>query len=53
MRRKAEAEKRKEREEILQAHPWYNDLINKVVHTGGIKRKCGPSEQLLIDRIRG
>ncbi|KAJ3385327.1 hypothetical protein HDU92_003114 [Lobulomyces angularis] len=53
MRIKAKREKIAEKNAILNEHPWYRDLINKVVNTGGIKRKTSPYETLLIERVKG
>jgi hypothetical protein len=65
MRQSARKEQRSINSEIVNNHPWYNDLINKVVMTGGIRRKrtfylflnneniASFYELLLIERIRG
>ncbi|KAI8801424.1 hypothetical protein BJ742DRAFT_859250 [Cladochytrium replicatum] len=67
MRRTADAQRKAMRSKILKAHPWYNELVNKMVLTSGAlgvgitptenvhKRFSSPatSEDMLINRIRG
>lgn len=43
MRVRAQKQLKAERLATLKAHPWFYDLINKVVMTGGIKRKGNTS----------
>ncbi|KAJ3129909.1 hypothetical protein HK098_007663 [Nowakowskiella sp. JEL0407] len=52
MRKSADAQKRKEKQKILENHPWYFDLINKIVAVNG-KKPAYSAEEMLISRIRG
>lgn len=53
MRQKATTQRNIEKEPLVKNHPWFNDMLVKVVMTGGIKRTVSHYEQLLIDRIIG
>ncbi|KAJ3077704.1 hypothetical protein HK102_005026, partial [Quaeritorhiza haematococci] len=53
MRQKASGQRKTHLHRILHNHPWFKELLNKVVMTGGIKRKIGEYERLLLNRIRG
>ncbi|OAJ36627.1 hypothetical protein BDEG_20781 [Batrachochytrium dendrobatidis JEL423] len=52
MRQKAAEERRKEKIEILLAHPWYNELIKKVVVMNGVRRKVTQYESVLLGRLK-
>ncbi|KAI9202042.1 uncharacterized protein BJ171DRAFT_515542 [Polychytrium aggregatum] len=52
MRQKAAIQKRSERSQLIRNHPWYHDLLNKVVNSGGIKLEKSETEQLLISKIK-
>lgn len=51
MRRRAEAVRRAEKNRLLRQHPWYNELLNKVVMNGA-KRDMSEYEQRLLSRVK-
>ncbi|KAJ3321637.1 hypothetical protein HDV06_004052 [Boothiomyces sp. JEL0866] len=53
MRQKAHEEKRDARKKLIESHPWFNELINKVVVLNGVKRDVTPAESIILDHIRG
>ncbi|KAL3896956.1 MAG: hypothetical protein SGCHY_003744 [Lobulomycetales sp.] len=53
MRVEARKEQRQTNALIISRHPWFNELINKVVMTGGVRRTPSYYENMLIERIRG
>nr|KAJ3422411.1 hypothetical protein HK105_008188 [Polyrhizophydium stewartii] len=52
MRQKAADLRRKEKKAILDAHPWYNELIRKVVVMNGVRREVTQYESLLLGRLK-
>jgi hypothetical protein len=52
MRQKATDEKKSFKKQILDQHPWYNELINKVVVLNGVQRVVTPHEQIILDHIK-
>ncbi|KAL7752797.1 hypothetical protein RI367_001799 [Sorochytrium milnesiophthora] len=52
MRRKAASQRLTEKTRLLHQHPWYGDLINKVVYGNGTKKELTPSEHKLLKRVR-
>ncbi|TPX72899.1 hypothetical protein SpCBS45565_g00002 [Spizellomyces sp. 'palustris'] len=51
MRNRAEAQRQAEKNRLLQQHPWYNELLNKVV-LNGVKRDMSEYEGLLLNRVK-
>ncbi|KAI9098825.1 hypothetical protein DFS34DRAFT_619088 [Phlyctochytrium arcticum] len=51
MRRRADAQRTKEKDRLLRQHPWYNELLNKVV-LNGVKREISEYEALLLNRVK-
>ncbi|KND01519.1 uncharacterized protein SPPG_03318 [Spizellomyces punctatus DAOM BR117] len=51
MRNRAEAQRQAEKNRLLQQHPWYNELLNKVV-LNGVKRDMSEYEELLLNRVK-
>jgi len=43
---------RLERERIIKKHPWYNDMVNKMVYTTGSARELTETENILLRQIR-
>jgi hypothetical protein len=52
MRQKATEEKKTLKKQILDQHPWYNELINKVVVLNGVQRVVTSHEQIILDHIK-
>ncbi|KAH6597511.1 hypothetical protein BASA50_004427 [Batrachochytrium salamandrivorans] len=52
MRKKAIEAKRKEKMDIIAAHPWYNELIKKVVVMNGVRREVTQYESVLLSRLK-
>jgi hypothetical protein len=52
MRQKADAERKTHLKAILKAHPWYNELINKVVAINGVRREVTHYETILLLRLK-
>ncbi|KAI8915038.1 hypothetical protein BC831DRAFT_499541 [Entophlyctis helioformis] len=52
MRHKSADVRRKEKKDIIASHPWYNELINKVVVMNGVRRDVTQCESLLIVRLK-
>ncbi|KAJ3269117.1 hypothetical protein HDV01_001851 [Terramyces sp. JEL0728] len=53
MRQKAHEERREVRKKLIETHPWFNELITKVVVLNGVKRDVTPAESIILDHIRG
>jgi len=45
-------ELRVERERIINRHPWYNDMVNKMIYTTGSARVLSETENILFRQIR-
>jgi len=41
-----------EREKIIKRHPWYNDMVNKMIYTTGTARELTETENILLKQIR-
>jgi len=41
-----------ERERIIKKHPWYNDMVNKIIYTTGSARELSETENILLRQIR-
>jgi len=41
-----------EREKIIKRHPWYNDMVNKMIYTTGTARELTETENILLRQIR-
>lgn len=52
MRRKATSEIKNEAKKIVENHPWYNELVNKVVVLNGAKREVTPQETIILQEIK-
>jgi hypothetical protein len=52
MRHKASMERKINLKVILRQHPWYNELINKVVAINGVKREVTYYETILLLRLK-
>ena len=52
MREKAHEEKKLARKQLIDNHPWYNELINKVVVLNGAQRQVTPHEKVILDHLR-
>jgi hypothetical protein len=52
MRQKCTDEKRQGRKSLIDAHPWYNELIKKVVVLNGVQRKVTPPETVILDHLK-
>ncbi|KAJ2994652.1 hypothetical protein HDV02_001391 [Globomyces sp. JEL0801] len=53
MRCKANEERRNNRKHLIDSHPWYNELINKVVVLNGVQREVTPHESVILEHLRG
>jgi 2-oxo-4-hydroxy-4-carboxy--5-ureidoimidazoline (OHCU) decarboxylase len=52
MRKKADVERKLEREQLIKSHPWFNELVDKVI-TAGKMGNISETEELIIACIRG
>lgn len=52
MREKAHEERKLARKQMIDDHPWYNELINKVVVLNGAQRQVTSHEKVILDHIR-
>ncbi|OUM69895.1 hypothetical protein PIROE2DRAFT_57149 [Piromyces sp. E2] len=52
MRNIVNKELRIEREKIIKKHPWYNDMVKKMVFTTGTERVLTETEKILLKQIR-
>ncbi|ORX75365.1 hypothetical protein BCR32DRAFT_237377 [Anaeromyces robustus] len=43
---------RAEREKIIKRHPWFNDMVNKMVYTTGTNRQLSETENILLRQIK-
>jgi len=41
-----------ERESIIKKHPWYNDMIKRLLYTTGSSKKISSTESVLLRQIR-
>jgi hypothetical protein len=52
MRKTADAERNSEREQLVKSHPWFNELVDKVI-TAGKMGNISETEASIIACIRG
>ncbi len=52
MREKAAIETKITSKTVLAHHPWYNELINKVVVLNGAKRDVTSHENVILNQIK-
>jgi len=41
-----------ERERIIKRHPWFNDMVNKMLYTTGTSKPISETENILVKQIR-
>ncbi|ORX41667.1 hypothetical protein BCR36DRAFT_363932 [Piromyces finnis] len=52
MRSIVNKELRIEREKVINRHPWYNDMVNKMIYTTGTARQLTETENILFKQIK-
>eukprot|EP00833_Pecoramyces_ruminatium_P009896 jgi/Orpsp1_1/1183928/evm.model.c7180000087263.1 len=52
MRNKVNKELKIEREKIIKRHPWFNDMVNKMLYTTGSSTSISETENILLRQIR-
>lgn len=52
MRDLSSAERAKRAKELVDSHPWFNELINKVVILNGVQRDVTISESIILNQIQ-
>ena len=52
MRKKTQAEVKADAKKIVENHPWYKELVNKVVGLNGAKREVTSQETLILQELK-
>lgn len=52
MRKKAAAETKLKAKKVVENHPWFNELVTKVVVLNGAKRDVTPQETIILEELR-
>jgi hypothetical protein len=52
MRKKAVAETKLNAKKVVENHPWFNELVTKVVVLNGAKRDVTPQETIILEELR-